>query len=84
MVKVPDTLGNVEKLYTAVMVTGTGVEADAGGAEPIVKKAIAHSAIAAEMNLLFRIINILFNFPFVCLFWPSLTSRYETSFLAVH
>jgi hypothetical protein len=40
------------------MVTGTGVgvEADAEGTEPIVKKAITHSAIAAEMNLLFRII----------------------------
>src|SRR5438270_8043040 len=44
------------------MVTGTGVRADAEGAEPIVKKAIAHSAIAAEMNLLCRIINIPFFF----------------------
>ena len=42
------------------MVTGTGVRADAEGAEPIVKKAIAHSAIAAEMNLVCRIINIPF------------------------
>jgi hypothetical protein len=83
VVKVPDTLGNVEKLYTAVMVTGTGVEADADGAEPIVKKAIAHSAIAAEMNLLFRIINILFNFPFVCCF-GLLWLLVEKSVLAVH
>ena len=42
-----------------VMVTGMGVEADAEGTEPIVKKAITHSAIAAEENLLCRIINIL-------------------------
>ena len=62
MVKVPDTLGKFEKSNVAVMVTGMGVEADAEGAEPIVKKAIAHSAIAAEMNLLCRIINI----PFFC------------------
>src|SRR6266567_6812409 len=62
VVKVPDTLGNVEKSYTAVMVTGTGVggEADAEGTEPIVKKAIIHSAIAAEKTLLCRIISILF------------------------
>jgi len=62
VVKVPVTLGNVEKLYTAVMVTGTGVgvEADTEGAEPIVKKAIKHSAIAAVKNLLCRIISILF------------------------
>src|SRR5947209_6891688 len=61
VVKVPVTLGNVEKSYTAVMVTGTGVggEADAEGTEPIVKKAIIHRAIAAEENLLCRIINIL-------------------------
>jgi len=40
VVKVPDTLGNVEKSYTAVMVTGTGVgvEADAEGAETIAKQ----------------------------------------------
>jgi len=54
------------------MVTGTGVgvEADTEGAEPIVKKAITHSAIAAEIVLLCRIINILFlndEFPFVVL-----------------
>jgi hypothetical protein len=61
VVKVPVTLGNVEKSYTPVMVTGNGVggEADAEGTEPIVKKAIIHSAIAAEENLLCRIINIL-------------------------
>jgi len=61
VVKVPDTLGNVEKSNTAVMVTGTGVggEAHAEGTEPIVKKAIIPSAIAAENNLLCRIISIL-------------------------
>ncbi len=47
VVKVPVTLGNVEKSYAAVMVTGMGVEADAEGTEPIVKKAITPSAIAA-------------------------------------
>jgi hypothetical protein len=60
VVKVPVTLGNVEKSYTPVMVTGAGVEADTEGAGPIVKKAIAHSAIAAEMNLLCRIVSVLF------------------------
>src|SRR5436309_8593247 len=60
VVKVPVTLGNVEKSYTAVMVTGVGVEADAEGTEPIVKQAIIHSAIAAEKTLLCRIISILF------------------------
>jgi hypothetical protein len=84
VVKVPDTLGKFVKSNVAVMVTGVGVEADAEGTEPIVKKAVTHSAIAAEIILLCRIVNILFNFPFVCLFWPSLTSRYERSFLAVH
>ena len=61
VVKVPDTLGNVEKSNTAVMVTGTGVggEAEAEGTEPIVKQAIIHSAIAAEKTLLCRIISIL-------------------------
>ena len=61
MVKVPVTLGNVEKSYTPVIVTGTGVggEAEAEGSEPIVKQAIIHSAIAAEENLLCRIISIL-------------------------
>ena len=58
--KVPVVFGKFVKSYTPVMVTGTGVRADAEGAEPIVKKAIAHSAIAAEMNLLCRIINIPF------------------------
>ena len=52
-------IGNVEKSNTAVMVTGVGV-ADAEGTEPIVKKAIILSAIAAETILLCRIINILF------------------------
>jgi len=42
------------------MVTGMSVEADAEGTEPIVKKATIHSAIAAEKNLLCRIISILF------------------------
>jgi len=59
VVKVPVTSGNVEKLNVAVMVTGEGVEADAEGADPIVKKAITHSAIVAERILLCRIINIL-------------------------
>ena len=59
VVKVPVTSGNVEKSNTAVMVTGVGV-ADAEGTEPIVKKAIILSAIAAETILLCRIINILF------------------------
>ena len=52
MVKVPDTLGKFVKSNVAVMVTGVGVEADAEGTEPIVKKAIVHSAIAAEIILL--------------------------------
>jgi hypothetical protein len=47
VVKVPNTTGNVEKSNIAVMVTGVGVEADTEGIEPIVKKAIIHSAIAA-------------------------------------
>src|SRR5437762_13160428 len=61
VVKVPVTLGNVEKSYTAVMVTGTGVggEADAEGTEPIVKQAITHSAIAAEIILMCCIVSIL-------------------------
>ena len=50
MVKVPVTSGNVEKSYTPVMVTGVRVRADAEGAKPTVKRAIAHSAIAAEKN----------------------------------
>ena len=60
MVKVPTTSGNVEKSYTPVMVTGVRVEADADGTEPVVKRAITHSAIAAEKYLLCRIISILF------------------------
>jgi hypothetical protein len=62
VVKVPATLGNVEKSYTAVMVTGTSVDepADAVGAEPIVKKAVMHKAIAADKILFCRITNILF------------------------
>ena len=59
VVKVPVTLGNVERSYTAVMVTGVGVEADAEGTEPIAKKTTMHSAIAVERVLLCRIINIL-------------------------
>jgi len=42
------------------MVTGVGVEADAEGTEPIVKRAIVHSAIAADKILLCCIISILF------------------------
>jgi hypothetical protein len=61
VVKVPVTLGNVEKSYTPVMVTGTGVggEAEAEGSEPIVKQATIHSAIAAIKSLFCRIISIL-------------------------
>gem|GEM_PF-3455294 len=48
------------------MVTGVGL-ADAEGTEPIVKKAIIHSAIAAEIILLCRIIDLfMFVFIFVC------------------
>src|SRR5437588_110575 len=46
VVKVPITSGNVEKSYVAVMVTGVGLGADWAGPEPIVKKAITHSAIS--------------------------------------
>ena len=59
VVKVPVTLGNVAKLKTAVMVTGVGGEAEAEGTEPIVKKAIVPSAIAAEIILMCCIVNIL-------------------------
>src|SRR5437870_11885411 len=59
VVKVPATSGNPEKSNVAVMVTGVGVEADVEGTEPMVKRAIAHSAIAAAKNLLCRIISIL-------------------------
>ena len=59
VVKVPVTLGNVAKLKTAVMVTGVGGDADAEGTEPIVKKAIIPSAIAAEIILMCCIVNIL-------------------------
>ena len=64
VVKVPTTLGNVEKSgYTPVMVTGTSVgePADAVGAEPIVKKAAMHNAIAADKILFCRVTKI----PFV-------------------
>ena len=61
VVKVPATLGNVARLYVAVMVTGTGLgAADAEGSKPIVKKATMHSAIAAEQIVLCRMINIRF------------------------
>ena len=60
VIKVPVTSGNVEKSYVPVMVTGVRVEADADGTEAIVKKAIAHSAIAAEIILLCCIISVLF------------------------
>src|SRR6266446_4228903 len=76
VVKVPVTSGNVEKSYTAVMVTGVGGEADAEGAEPIVKKAIIHSAIAAEKILLCRIISILF-FVVNCWFEVMFLSLYK-------
>ena len=42
------------------MVTGVGLAADEEGTQPIVKKAIIHSVIAAEKVLLCRIISILF------------------------
>src|SRR5947207_14685363 len=68
VVKVPVTFGNVEKSYTAVIVTGTGVgAADAEGSKPIVKKATMHSAMVAERIVLCRIINIL---CFVVLAFP--------------
>jgi hypothetical protein len=60
VVKVPTTSGNVEKSYMAVMVTGVRVgKPNADGAESIVKKAIVHSAIAAEIILLCCIVSIL-------------------------
>ena len=60
MVKVPTTSGNVEKSYMAVMVTGVRVgKPNADGTESIVKKAIVHSAIAAEIILLCCIVSIL-------------------------
>jgi hypothetical protein len=65
VVKVPVTSGNVEKSYTAVMVTGVCVEADADGTEAIVKKAIVHSAIATEIILLCCIISILLVVSFI-------------------
>ena len=61
------------------MVTGVGL-ADADGTQPIVKKAIVHSAIAAEKHLLCRIINSSFDLVVLAL----LTSRFEKLFLAVH
>jgi len=42
------------------MVTGVGLAADEKGTQPMVKKAIIHSAIAAEKHLLCRIISIPF------------------------
>ena len=42
------------------MVTGVRVEADADGTESIVKKAMVHSAIVAEIILLCCIVSILF------------------------
>jgi hypothetical protein len=60
VVKVPTTSGNVEKSYMAVMVTGVRVgKPNADGTESIVKKAIVHSAIAAEIILLCCIVSIL-------------------------
>jgi hypothetical protein len=61
--KVPVTSGNVEKSNVPVMVTGVRVRADAEGAEPMVKKAVTHSAIATEIILL----CFIFNFPFLVL-----------------
>ena len=64
VVKVPDTLGNVEKSNTAVMVTGTGVggEAHAEGTEPIVKKATTHNMITSDLLLMFGLFMILISF----------------------
>ena len=61
VVKVPVTLGNVEKLYTAVMVTGTGVgvEADAESTEPIAKQPSTNRIV----NIMFRF--FIFNFSFL-------------------
>ena len=80
VVKVPDTLGKFEKSNVAVMVIGMGVEADAEGTEPIVKKATMDSAIAAEIILLCRIISILcrrsvFIF-FIILIFPFVVSAF--------
>ena len=74
MVKVPDTLGNVEKSNAAVMVTGTGVgvEADAEGAEPIAKQPSTTRIVA---NVMFNF--FIFNFPFVVL------AFFDFSFLEV-
>src|SRR5436853_7544333 len=60
VVKVPATSGNVEKSNVAVMLTGVGLKADEEGTEPIVKRAIVDSTIAAEKHSLCCIINILF------------------------
>jgi hypothetical protein len=80
VVKVPDTLGNVEKSYTPVMVTGTGVgvEADAESTEPIAKQPSTTRIVA---NVMFNF--FIFNFPFVCCF-GLLWLLVEKSFLAVH
>ena len=77
MVKVPDTLGKFVKSNVAVMVTGVGVEADTEDAEPIAKQP---STTRIVVNVMFRF----FMFNFVWLFWPSLISHRENSFLAVH
>src|SRR5438046_3121380 len=77
VVKVPVTSGNVEKSYTAVMITGVGVAADAKGTEPIVKQ----PSTSRIVNVTFRF--FIFNFSFCC-FWPSLTSHHGKSVLAVH
>ena len=60
VVKVPVRLGNVEKSYTPVMVTGVGLAANEEGTQPIVNKAIIHTTIAEVKNLLCRIISLLF------------------------
>src|SRR6266480_5735968 len=62
VVKVPVTSGNVEKSYTAVMVTGVGVVADAEGTEPIVKKATTHNMINSDLLLMFGLFMILISF----------------------
>src|SRR2546426_2964 len=69
VVKFPTSSGYVEGSNTALMLTGVGLAADEGGTEPIVKMAITHSAIAAENNLLCRIISILFCYgELICSF----------------
>jgi hypothetical protein len=61
VVKVPVTLGNVDKSYTAVMVTGVGGEADAHGTE----------AMAKQPSSSKRVVNVVLNvfiFNFRCCF----------------